>query len=88
MNSSLSLLRSQTAQIVIDTHEGLRVNAKAVRVVDGKTGVYVRIGRLTKFREIDIAYSSGEYVIVNSNNGADELRIYDDVIVKGAAVDG
>lgn len=88
MNSSLSLLRSQTAQIVIDTHEGLRVNAKAVRVVDGKTGVYVRIGRLTKFREIDIAYSSGEYVIVNSNNGADELRIYDDVIVKGGDVDG
>ncbi len=83
MNSDLSSIRNQKIQIVVDTHTGLRVNSKAVRINDGKKGVYVKLGNLIKFREIDVIYSTKEYVIVDSDNEDGQLKVYDDVIIKG-----
>lgn len=88
MNNELATLRQKEMQIVLKTYTGLKVNAKSVRVKNGKKGVYVRRGTITKFIETDIIYNSKEYVIVKSKYADNELKIYDDVIVKGKNLDG
>ena len=87
MNAELSAIRIKDVQIVIDDYTGLRVNKKAIRVKDKKQGVYVVIGSNVKFREINIIYSANDYVIVDSDNSDDQLKVYDDVIIKGKGLD-
>lgn len=83
MSSELSTLRSQKIQIVAGKHTGLRVNSKAVRVVDNETGVYVKIGKLIKFRKVDIIYNDEDFVICESSQNAGQLKIYDEAVIKG-----
>ena len=87
MNPQLLAARQQDIQIVVDTYTGLRVNKDAVRVKNGKKGVYVTLGNIKKFREINVVYSAEDYVIVDSDNEDGQLRIYDDVIIKGKGID-
>lgn len=87
MDAELAAIRNVKAQIVIQSHTGLRVNSKAVRVIEGKKGVYVKIGGHSKFREIDVVYSAKDYVIVNTANEDGQLKVYDDVIIKGKVDD-
>lgn len=87
INPRLLSARLQDIQIVVDTYTGLRVNKDAVRVKDGKKGVYVTLGNIKKFREIDVVYSAEDYVIVDSDNEDGQLKIYDDVIIKGKGID-
>jgi hypothetical protein len=83
MSSELSTLRFQDIQIVVGRYTGLRVNKDSVRVVDGKVGVYVRLGKLVKFREINIIYSGKDFVICESSQAPGELKIYDEAVIKG-----
>ena len=87
MNPQLLAARQQDIQIVVDTYTGLRVNKDAVRVKNGKKGVYVTLGNIKKFREINVVYSAEDYVIVDSANEDGQLKIYDDVIIKGKGID-
>lgn len=88
MNEELATIRQKNMQIVLKTHTGLKVNSKAIRFKDGKKGVYVELGATVKFVPIDVIYNSADYVIVKSNYGENQLKIYDDVIVKGKNLDG
>lgn len=88
MNEELSTLRQKEMQIVLKTYRGLKVNPRSIRMKDGKKGVYVKLGSVIKFVEADIIYNTKDYVIVDSNYGSGELKIYDDVIVKGKDLDG
>ena len=87
MNEELATLRQKEMQIVLKTYRGLKVNARSVRIKDGKKGVYVKLGSIIKFVETDIVYSTKDYVIVQSDYGSGKLKIYDDVIVKGKGID-
>ena len=88
MNSELATMREKNMQLVLKTYRGLKVNSKAVRVKNKKTGVYVKLGSVKRFVNVDIIYHSKEYVIVKTENGNNQLKIYDDVIVKGKNLDG
>ena len=88
MNEELATLRHKKMQIVLKTYNGLKVNSRAIRIHDGKKGVYVKLGNIIKFIETDIIYNSKDYVIVDTEYGYDQLKIYDDVIVKGKDLDG
>lgn len=88
MNEELSQIRKQAIQIVVNEFNGLKVNSKAVRVVDGKKGVYVKLGNIIKFREIDIIYSTKDFVIAKLENKKDKLKIYDDVYIEGKNLGG
>ncbi len=84
MSSELASMRSGKMVIVKDEHNGLKVSAKAVRRVDGVTGVYVVSGIEIKFVAIDILYSNDEYAICKLNTSDEsQLRLYDEVVVKG-----
>ncbi len=84
MSSQLASMRSGKMTIIKDEYKGLRVSAKAIRRVDGVSGVYVVSGIEIKFVATDILYSNDEYVICKLNTSDDsQLRLYDEVIVKG-----
>ncbi len=83
-NGELSSIRTQNVDIVLQEYAGLRVNAKAVRVVDGVKGVYVQTTSVAKFKEIEILYNAGDYLIcAYDSSDSEHLNLYDEVIVKG-----
>jgi len=88
MNEELSTLRQKEMQIVLKTYNGLKVNSRAIRIKDGKKGVYVKLGNIIRFIETEIIYNSKDYIIVDTDYGYNQLKIYDDVVVKGKGLDG
>lgn len=84
MNSELNNLRKEKVQIRLKSYNGLRVNKKAIRVVDGKKGVYVLIGNTVRFRKVEELYSAESYVIAKLDNmDRSSVQLYDQVIVEG-----
>ncbi len=84
MSSELATMRSGAITIIKNEYSGLKVDSKALRVVDGKTGVYIVTGLEAKFVEANILYSNDSYAICEINNSdSSKLRLYDEVIVKG-----
>ena len=74
------------AKIDFQSYEGIRINAKALHIVDGTKGVYVKYGNLARWRKIDIIYQNDEYLLVAEGGkiGTDnEVRLFDEVIVEG-----
>ncbi len=87
MSAELSTLRSQKIQIIAKRHTGLKINKGALRVQNGITGVFVAVGELIKFREIEIVYSADEFVICKLESGANKVKIYDEAIIKGKGLE-
>ncbi len=85
INSEMATVRTATVKIVTKHYEGLKVNSKALRVVDGKTGVYVVSGMQAKFVETTVLYTGDSFIICElQNDEKDRLRLYDEVIEKGS----
>ena len=83
MNGELAGIRNQPMTIVLHNYAGLRVSAKAIRIVDGQKGVYVLSGTEAKFVPIEILYATSGYSVCTMSDSADGLRLYDEIIVKG-----
>ncbi len=84
MNSELATLRSGPMTIVLREYEGLRVSSAALRVLDGKTGVYVVSGTQVKFVPVEVLYSTGGYILCSDEDKSGSgLRLYDEVVEKG-----
>ena len=82
MNSELATMRSGPMTVVKTEYSGLRVDRKALRVVDGQRGVYVLSGMQINFVPVDIIYSNESYIICKKDNES-VLKLYDSVVVKG-----
>ena len=84
-----NFLRKQSVEIVQQSHTGYRVPVSAVRMVDGKQGVYVKSGNMAVFKEISPLVELDGYFIVkeqdkvNDKDFAKKLGLYDLIIVKG-----
>ena len=74
----LTALREVNAQVIFRTWEGLRIPAEAVYVSDGETGVYVVSGARAKWKQVEILWDSGTYLVV-SDGGS--LRAGDAVLL-------
>ena len=86
INSEVLTLGQETAQIDLHTYTGIRIDSKALHIVDGNNGVYVKVGNLQRFRKITILYQNEDYILVDTDGavGTDnEVRLYDEVIVEG-----
>ncbi|MCQ2450610.1 MAG: hypothetical protein MJ080_01360 [Clostridia bacterium] len=85
MNSELASLRSADIDIISKEYKGLKLSKTALRVVDGKTGVYVVFGLSLKFVPVDVIYSTDEFIICKQEKveNSTVLRLYDEVVVKG-----
>ena len=76
--------RSVSMRVHFSTHTGLRVSDGAVRLVDGKVGVYVTTGYEIRFKPIEVLYQGDGYQICRESfDGASNLKMFDKVIVKG-----
>ncbi|MBQ5597592.1 MAG: hypothetical protein IIU66_03795 [Clostridia bacterium] len=80
MNGELSLIRTQPLTIIVSSSEGLYVPNDARRIVDNQMGVFVKTGNAVKFKPIEVIYNGTGFVICKKDG---ELRLYDEVIVKG-----
>lgn len=86
MSSELASMRTGAMTVVTRTYEGLKIPRKAVRAVDGQTGVYTVSGIVLKFVPVKVVYTSKDegYVICEQEQStSDVLRLYDEVVVKG-----
>lgn len=55
--------RSQTVQLVVGDYAGIRVDADALRVLDGELGCYVLSGSHVVFKKADVLYRNEEFAI-------------------------
>ncbi len=77
--SVTTLLRDQSAQIILSSYSGIRVPKTAVRVWDttmeneegeeesvSLTGVYCRVGTMARFKPVEILYQGEDYYLVQA----------------------
>lgn len=82
INGELAAMRTIPVTVVLGSYEGLKVPAAAVRTLDGKNGVYKISGSKAVFVPVEIVYSTDSYVVCRKTSDS-ELKLYDEVIVKG-----
>ena len=82
--------RSQPAKLLTETYTGIRIPVAALRVVDGKTGVYTLDGNVVHFKETKVLYEDeGMYICeMPMLDGRPtvlkgQLSLYDAVVVSG-----
>ncbi len=92
MSGELSSMRSDNMTVVKKKYSGLKVSNKALRVVsqsDGEgnektvTGVYIVNGVTAEFVPINIVYTVDDWALCEIIKEDGNLRLYDEVIVKG-----
>lgn len=82
--SQITLLRTTTADIIFNSHAGLRIPKEAIRVKNGTPGVYCVEGAQAAFKKVDIIYQGNSYYLAALNGSdPDSLRANDEVIVAG-----
>ena len=63
--SSVTMLRAQNAELILESYTGLRVPKNALRIGEGgNTGVYCRIGRQSWFKPVELLYQGEDYCLV------------------------
>lgn len=84
LNSSITSLRAQRATINFTQYEGIKISRSALRLKDGREGVYIKYGTTVEFRAIDKVYETDEFIISRADPTDSELlALYDEVIVEG-----
>lgn len=86
IGTDILTLSKATAKIDFESYEGIRIDARALHIVDGEKGVYVKYGNLARWRKITILYQDESYILVPEDGkvGTDnEVRLFDEVIVEG-----
>ena len=85
INNNILTLRNEEISLIIKTYDGIQLRQSALRKVDGKDGVFVKVGLLLKYKEVEILYNDGVNAIVKYDATATSgLRIYDQVVYKGS----
>lgn len=84
MSDEISSLRSESAQIRLNTHSGLRVSTKAIRINEnGEKGVYVLTGNAIEFKKIKVVYTGTDFVLCEITGEKGDLELYDEVVITG-----
>lgn len=65
--SYVTLLREQNAELIVESHTGLRIPKNALRVDEtGQSGVYCRVGLRAYFKPVTVLYGGEDYFLVSS----------------------
>lgn len=82
--------RAQPVEIVAESYSGIKVPAAAIRVVEGKVGVYTLDGTVVKFKTAEVLYEENGYCYCKApypekidRVSRSALSLYDPVIVSG-----
>ena len=87
--SDTTLLRLQTAEIILESFSGIRIPKTALRVGEnGETGIYCRSGLFARYKPVEVVYTGADYCLVKGGDPAADalatLREGDEVIVTAA----
>ena len=66
--------------IITKTYSGIRVDKNSVRLLDGQSGVYVKVGQIVRFKKADVLYMGSSYALLDPNG---KVSNFDEVIVSG-----
>ena len=79
----VTMMRSQSADVVLQTYQGLRVPKEAVRVrEDGAVGVFILETTDAKWKPVNILYDSGEnYIVKLDKSSTGHLWPGDEILV-------
>lgn len=84
MNNYICSARNISVTVVTENYDGLMINQKAIRMVDGKRGVFVVSGMQASFVTVNVLKNNDDYAICElQTEDTKALRLYDEVIVKG-----
>lgn len=84
MNNELAGARNLDITVVYEQFNGLKVDNRAIRTVEGQKGVYVLLAQQVRFVPVEVIWSGENYSIVKQEVSEKKvLRIYDEIIVKG-----
>lgn len=78
-----------SAEIVSESSVGIKIPSSALRVIDGKQGVYVvRLG-VARFIPVTLLYNNKEWAVIQivDSNEEPKVKIYDEVIVNTKGVE-
>lgn len=72
-------------ELIKHSYKGFRIPAESIRIVDGKTGVYIISNDKAKFVPADILYNNNKWAIVSEkfDSGSRSVKLYDELIVSG-----
>ena len=84
LDDSLVNSRVQSAKIVFDEYQGIKVPRQAIRFQGEQKGVYVLLGNEVAFKKIDVIYENENEDFVISKNTSDEdyLLLYDQILLE------
>lgn len=87
LDKSLVNSRVQSAKIVFDEYQGIKVPRKAIRFQGQQKGVYVLLGQNITFKKIDVIYENEDDDFVISKNTSDEdyLLLYDQIVLEAVS---
>ena len=83
LNSDLTGLRIEEGEISFRNYRGIRIPRSAIRVIDGKVGVFTKYDSKVMFKKIDYIYETDEYILAVPSEKGDELKLYDEIILEG-----
>ncbi len=87
IDDNILTLRMEDVRLIIKTHNGIQVRQSALRKVDGKDGVFVKVGLLLRYKEVEVIYNDGSTALVKYDAAQnDGLRLYDQVVYKGSGL--
>ena len=76
--------RTASVKVSFSNYKGLRISRRALRILEGQKGVYVKSGYSVKFKTVDIIYTGPDYYLCRTQYGSsDQLNLFDEVIVEG-----
>lgn len=78
-------LRKEAADIILTSYTGYKIPTDALRVVDGKTGVYVLSATIVSFKPVNVLYAANTFAIVEpaTSTGKKMISENDAVIIGG-----
>ena len=76
--------RVQSAKIVFDEYEGLKIPRKAIRFKNKDKGVYVLLGNDITFKKIDVIYENedDDFVISKNTSNEEYVLLYDQILME------
>ncbi len=76
--------RTASIKIGFSNYKGVRFSKKALRIVDGQKGVYIKAGYDIQFRLVDIVYTGKDFYLSRMEyNSESYLNMFEEVIVEG-----
>jgi hypothetical protein len=84
MSDELSTIRTDNVKINFKNNRGLKIQKEALRIVNGKKGVYRAFGGEMQFKQVDVVFETEDFILsaLHPEDSA-YVQLYDDVIIKG-----